>query len=170
MTLGDCLESLAINPSLGFTFYGAIMVIIAVLHLVVGKDDALISPWKYIYSTIVYLVTIPGLAAVFFNIYLFLFERQPIMETNLMTQILPIAMMIVALFFIKMTVSLVKLPGFKTIPTLMMTISVVLILMWVLDRSRLILGVFSFMPIQYVLLLFVGLFIVMRLMLRKAFN
>lgn len=170
MTLGDCFQSFSTNPSLIYGYCGAILVVIAVLHLVVGKDDARMSPWNYIYSALVYLVTIPGLLAIFFNVYLFLFERQSIMETNIMVQILPIILMIVGLFFIKMTVSLVRLPGFKTIPTLMMTISVVLLIMWVMDRSRLILGIFSYMPIQYVLLLFAGLLIGMRFMMRKAFK
>jgi hypothetical protein len=170
MTLGDCLESFANNPSLILGYSISILVIIGVLHFIVGKEDALISPWRYIYSTLVYAVTIPGLAAVFFNIYLFLFERQPIMETNLLVQILPIILMVVALVAIKQTVSLIKLPGFNTIPTLMMTITIVLILMWVLDRTRVLFGVFSFLPIQYVLLIFVGLFIGMKFLMGRAFK
>ena len=155
------------NPSLIYTLCAGILVIIGVLHLVVGKEDAQISPWNYIYSTIVYIVSIPGIAAFFFNVYLFMFERQSIMEMSISVQILPIVLMIVALYLIKLNVSLRDLPGFGRLSTLILTISIVLFVMWILDRSRLILGVFSYMPIQYVLLLFVGIFLVIRLLMAR---
>ena len=167
MTLGECLTGLSNNPTLILGFAGVILTIIGVLHFVVGKEDAQYSPWSGIYSTLVYLVTIPGMAAVFFNIYLFLFERQPIMETNLMVQIVPIILMIVALFLIKINVSLRSLPGFGKLSSLILTISVVLALMWVLDKTRLIMGAFTMVPIQYVALIFIGLFLIVKFAMRR---
>ncbi len=167
MTLGDFLSRLSDNPNLVMGYCAVILVIITVLHFIVGKEDAQHSPWCGIYSVLVYLVTVPGMAAVFFNIYLFLFERQSIMETSMTVQILPIILMIAALFLIKINVSLRSLPGFGKLSSLILTISLVLALMWVLDKTRLIIGAFTMLPIQYVVLIFVGLFIFVKLAMRR---
>jgi len=148
-------------------YAGVILTIIIVLHFVVGKEDAQYTPWNAIYSVLVYLVTIPGMAAVFFNIYLFLFERQPIMDTNVIVQILPVILMIAALLLIKINVSLISLPGFGKLSSLILTISLVVALMWILDKTRLIMGVFTMIPIQYVALIFIGLFLFVKFSMRR---
>jgi len=148
-------------------YCGVIIVVIAVLHFVVGKEDAQYSPWCGIYSVLVHLVTIPGMAAIFFSVYLFLFERQSIMDTSITVQVLPIILMIVSLFLIKTNVSLRSLPGFGRLSSLILTISLVLALMWVLDKTRLILGAFTMLPIQYVALIFIGLFLAVKFAMRR---
>ncbi len=162
MTLGESIQRLSDNPTLVIGFALAIPIIILVLNFIVCKDEGEEVPWNYIYSTLIYLVMIPGIFALFFSIYLFLFERQSIFDTNLYVQVLPIMLMVISVWLIKRNVELKYLPGFGKLSGLVMTIAVVMLLMYLLDRTRIGIIAFTYMPIQYVLLCFVGLLFLIR--------
>ena len=160
MTLRQFLDYLNENPM----FVIAYLVLIpfaAFLAGVLGKGEGHMSPWKYLYSVIVYLVCIPGIFAITFNIYNFLFERGSIMNAQLNTQILPVFSMILTLFIIKRNVSLDYIPGFGKLSGLIMMIAAVICFMWFFDRVRLF--VFSYMPIQQLLLIFIALIVLIRI-------
>ena len=82
MTLGEFFDWTAEHPSFLIVFFIAIPVI-ALLAGLFSKGEGHLSPWKYLYSTLIYLVSIPGIFAVTLSVYLFLFERRSIMDTNL---------------------------------------------------------------------------------------
>lgn len=169
MTLKEFFELLANQPYLILAFF-LIIPFTAFLAGIMGKNEGHISPWKYLYSTLVYLVCVPGIFAVTLNIYLFLFEKQPVMNTDVFTQILPILSMVGTLMIVRNNVDYDRIPGFGKLSGMMMMIFAVLLLMWGLDRTRIYIVAFTRMPFQYVLLIFVGLLIAFRVGMKRVFG
>lgn len=167
MTLQELFDLLAANPSY-VIFYFAIIPFAAFLAGLLGKEEGHLTPWNYLYSALIYLVSIPGIFAFTLNVYLFLFERQSILSTDLYTQVLPIVSMIGTLLLIRRNVDLDLVPGFEKLSGLIMMITTVLAVMWAVDRTRIL--AFTYIPIQYVLLIFFGLLIVFRYGWGKLFG
>ena len=112
-----------------------------------------------------YGATIPGIFAIVLNVYLFLFERQPIMQSNLYTQVLPVMVMVLTLWLVKRNVPFEYIPGFNKISGLITVMMAIMTVMWLLDRTHIF--AVTFLPFQYVILMLVGLLIVARLGLKK---
>ena len=160
MTLKECFDLIAANPTWTIFFF-AIIPFAALLAGILAKGEGHISPWKYFYSAMVYLVCVPGIFAITLNIYLFLFERRSILDTDLYTQILPIASMILTLLIIRRNVDLDRVPGFDRISGLIMAIAATLGIMWFVDRTRI--WMISFVRFELVALLFIILLVVIRM-------
>ncbi len=167
MTLGEFLTFLNQNP-IYIIFYVVIVPFAAVLAGFFGKDEGHLSPWKYLYSTLVYLVCIPGIFAITLNIYLFLFERKSIFSWQLNTQILPIFLMVVTLLIIRRNVDLRLIPGFQRLSGLLMMIAAVMVIMWVVDRTHIIF--FSRLPIGFLVIVFVLLLLGIRFGWSRLFS
>ncbi len=159
MTLREFFQLLADNPAMIIGYF-LFIPIAAFLAGWLGKNEGHLSPWKYLYSMLIYLVCIPGIFAVTLNIYLFLFEKQSIFDTDIYTQILPILSMIATLLLIRNNVNLDRIPGFGKLSGLVMMIGSILALMWIADKTRIL--VFSYLPFQNVILIFVVLLIAVR--------
>ena len=164
MTLGDFFEICSNNPAI-LIFFVIAVPLTALLALIFAKGEGDISPWKYLYSALVYLACVPGIFVLTLNIYLFLFERQSVMDTNLYTQVLPLVSMVLTLYLIRKNVSLDAVPGFDKLGGLLLIIIAVLGLMWILDRTRII--AFTFIPLIYVVLILVAIFVVVRIGLHR---
>lgn len=166
MTLQDFFDICSDRPEfIGFFFVA--LPLTAFLASIFGKGEGHLSPWKYLYSFLVYAATIPGIFAILLNVYFFLFERQPIMQTNVYTQILPILIMVFTLWLIKRNVAFDDIPGFDRISGMMMVTLVILAIMWVLDRTHIF--AVTFMPFQQVLLILIGLLLVARWGMKRMF-
>ena len=135
MTLGDFFRISSENPSILIFFLIAVP-LTALLAWIFGRGEGHLSPWKYLYSFLVYLTCIPGIFAITLSVYLFLFERRSIMDTNLYTQILPVLSMLATVFLIRRNVSLDQVPGFGKLSGLLLIITGVIVLLWILDRMR----------------------------------
>lgn len=159
MTLKEFFNMLAGQPLLLLAFF-VMIPITAVIAGVMGKGEGHLSPWKYLYATLIYLICVPGIFSITLNIYLFLFEKQSVFNADLFTQILPVFSMLATLMIIRNNVSLEAIPGFEKLSGLFMAIFATLILMWVFDRTRIF--AVTFIPFQYVILLFIALFLVIR--------
>lgn len=164
MTLREFFEYLTETPAI-LIFYFLICPITALLAWWLGKGEGGISPWKYLYGVLVYLICIPGIFSITLNIYLFLFERKSIWEVDIFTQILPIISMLLTLIFIRKNVSFDLIPGFDKLSALMLIIGLILILMWFIDRTHII--SITFIPFQYVLIIFVLIVLLINLGLKK---
>ena len=151
MTLREFFELLANNPEILIFFFIACP-LTALLSWWLGRGEGHLSPWKYLYSILVYLICIPGIFAVTLNIYLFLFERQSVFDADIWTQVFPIFSMILTLILIRKNVSFDKIPGFGKIHGLMLMIGAILMLMWIIDRTHII--AISIVPFQTVILVF----------------
>lgn len=166
MTLQEFFDVCSERPEFIIFFFIALP-LTAFLASVFGKGEGHLSPWKYMYSFIVYAATIPGIFALLLNVYLFLFERQPIMQTNIYTQIMPIIIMGLTLWLVKRNVAFDDIPGFDRLSGLMLVTLIILGLMWVLDRTHIF--AVTFMPFQQVLLILILLLILARWGLKRVF-
>jgi len=156
MTVRDLFEFVGNNPSYVLFYFIGLPILAGIIGLL-GDEKCSYSPWKEVFMIIIYAVMIPGIFALFFNLYLFLFERGSILNFNIFTQILPIVSMVVTLFVIRRYVRFEQIPGFDKISGLIMIISSIIILLWFADRMRII--TFTYMPFHYFILLFIGLLI-----------
>jgi len=162
MTLQELFDLLANNPSIILTYFFFIP-LTAVIAGILGKGEGHLSPWTYLYSTLIYLVCVPAIFAITLSIYLFLFERISIFETDVYSQIVPVLSMIFTLAIIKKNVVLGEVAGFGRLSGLLMIILVTLGFMWILDRTRIFVVAFTQMPFYFVLAIFAGLFLVLRI-------
>lgn len=167
MTLQEFFELLAQNPQFILAFFGLIP-FTALVAGILGKGEGHLAPWSYLYSTLIYLVAIPGIFAITLNVYLFIFERRSIMQTDIYTQILPILSMVITLLLIKRNVDLDLIPGFGKLSGLIMMILSVFVILWIIEKTHIF--AITFIPFQYFLLFFVGLLVIVRLGWNKLFK
>lgn len=164
MTLQELFQRIGQNPDFLF-FYFIMIPLTALLISIFGKNEGHLSPWKYVYSALIYLVSIPGIFAVALNIYFFLFQKGDVMQTDVYMQILPILVLVVTIWLIRRNVDLKLIPGFDTLSGLWMMLFATMTLMFFLDRTRIM--VFTYLPFQYLLGIFAGLFILIYLGWRR---
>jgi hypothetical protein len=164
MTLAEFFDWIGERPGLILSYF-ILIPVIALLAGLFNKGEGHLSPWKYLFSMLIYLVAIPGIFAVTLSVYMFLFERRSIMDTNMYTQVLPIFSMIVTILVIKREVDLDLVPGFDKISGLLLIIASVMTLMWIIDRTHI--YSITFMPFYVVVLILIAGFVVIRLGLRR---
>ncbi len=167
MTLQQLFDLLSADPSF-VLFYFIALPLTAFLAGVFGKGEGHLTPWKQLYCFLIFAAAIPGIFAVILNVYMFLFERQPIMQTNIYTQVLPVLIMIITFWLVRRNVPFELVPGFDKISGLLMIVLAVLVVMWFLDRLHII--AFTYMPFHYVILLLVGAFVLVRFGVKKVFT
>jgi hypothetical protein len=159
MTLGEFFEMCGRNHGLLLAYF-ILIPLVALLALLFAKNQEHLSPWKYLYAVLIYLVCLPGIFAVTLSVYFFLFERRSILETDIYTQVLPILAMIFTIILIKKSVSLDAVPGFGKLSGLLLVIGVLMIIMWIIDKTRI--YSITFMPFWVVVLILVAGFLLIR--------
>lgn len=164
MTLQEAFNYAGDNPSY-ILFYFAIIPFAALLAGIMEREEGHLPPWNYLYSSLIFMVAIPGILAIGLGVYKWLFERSSIMQTSMILQVLPIVSMLVTFFIIKRNVRIDSLPGFHRLGGLVMMISAAMAIMWFIDKVRII--VFSYMPIQYLLIFLLVLLVVIRMGWRR---
>lgn len=167
MTLEEFFTVLSDNPKY-IVAYFILIPITALIGTIIGKGEEQETVWRYFYSILIYLVAIPGIFAITLSVYLFFFERRSVFQTDIFTQILPVISMVATLLLIRRTIKLDSIPGFGKISGLVMMVTVALITMWFLEKTRI--YVFSYMPVQYVFFILIGLLVVFRLGWSKMLN
>ena len=167
MTLKEFFDLLAEHPGWLLAYF-ALIPFTALLSGWIGKGEGHLTPWKFLYSALIFLVCIPGIFAVTLDIYLFLFERRSIMETDVYTQVLPVASMILSVFIIRRNVDLDVIPGFDKLSGLVFVIATTLAILWFIDRTHII--VFSYLRIEYAFLIFIGLLLLLLIGWRKMMS
>ncbi len=135
MTLEELFQQIAENPAY-IIFYFSIIPFAAFLAGLLGKGEGHMSPWKYLYSALIFLVSVPGIFSVTLSVYFFLFEKRPIMQTDVFTQIIPVLSMVITLLAIRKNVNLDYIPGFDKMSGLITMITASLAIMWFIDRTR----------------------------------
>ncbi len=152
MTLGDFFSAIGSNPIIPIFFFVALP-LTAFLASVFGKGEGHLTPWKETYCFIVYAACIPGILAIIFNIYKFLFERGSVLQANLYTQVLPIVVMVLTLWLVRRNVRFEDIPGFGKLGGLVMVLVALISFMWILDRMRIF--AITFIPFHYFAIAFV---------------
>ena len=165
MTLRELLDYLNANPVMVVGYF-LLILITALLAGIIGRGEGHLSPWKYLYSAIVYLVCVPGIFATTLAVYLFLFEQGgSIFNLNLLTQVLPIGAMLATLAVVRRNVAFGYIPGFGKLTDLIMTIVTVFVLMYFLNRLHLVAWVY--VPVQWLILIVAGLLLIVRFGLKR---
>ncbi|MCR9101524.1 MAG: hypothetical protein NXI25_16305 [bacterium] len=167
MTLREFFDVLTNDPTY-VLIYLAIIPVMAFVAGLTGQDKGHEAPWKYLYSTLIYFICVPGIFSITVSVYQFLFERRSIWDADVFVQVLPIVSMVVTLLIIRRNVNLDYIPGFDKLGGLVMIIASTLIIMWFIDRMRII--VFSYLRFEYVIFFFVGLLLVIRFGWKRAFG
>ena len=160
MSLQDLFKLIGENPSYVLMYFSLIP-IAALVAGVMGKGEGALTPWREFYSILIYLVCIPGIFSVSLAVYYFLFERKPILETDVLTQILPTCSMIATLLLIKRNVSFEDIPGFGKISGLMSMTAATFVFMWFIDKTHII--AITYIPFWQVVIIFIILYLLIRL-------
>ena len=164
MTLGDLFQYATDHPA-HVIFYFSLIPFAALLAGWMERDEGHLPPWNYLYSTLIYLVSIPAILSVAYTAYRWFFDRETILNINLLLQVLPVVSMAVTYFLIKRHVRIATLPGFGRLSGMVMMIVATMLIMYGLDRFRII-GI-TFIPFQYLLLIFLVLLFAIRLGMRR---
>lgn len=164
MTLGEFFEWTSGHPVLLLVYF-LLAPGIALLAGAFGKGEGHLSPWRYLYSFLIYMVALPGIFAITLSIYFFLFERRSILDTNIFTQILPVFSMAVTILIIRRQVRLDQVPGFDKLSGLIWIIASLMSLMWIIDKTHI--YSISFMPFYMVILILLLGFFVIRMGIKK---
>ncbi len=80
------------------------------------------TPWKYVYSVLVYLACVPGTFAAVLTCYTLFFTHENLLDVNPLVYFLPIVSMVVTLVFIRKNVAFDLVPGFERLSGLMIMI------------------------------------------------
>ena len=136
MTLRELLEIAGARPLILLAFFGAPPLAAILLRLVAAGDRVIRSRWRYVYSAVVYMTTIPGLFAAVFVAYSLFFVRENLLDVNLLVYVLPILSMILTLGIIAASVDMDRLPGFDRLTGLMVMVAVSFLIAFLLERTR----------------------------------
>ena len=167
MTLQELFLTVGENQNYAIVFFVSIPIIAFFIGLIGGTKDHL-APYKYIYSILIYLVSIPGIFAVALSIYKFLFQRGDIMQTDLLLQVLPIVSLIITVSIMRNNIKLGFIPGFDKISGLWLMLFATMFFMWLLEKIHIV--VFSYLPFQYLLGIFGVLFLIIYLGWKRFFG
>ena len=99
---------------------------------------------------------------------MFFFERGSILNANIYTQILPVLCMVVTLWLIRRNVDFQHIPGFDKIGGLVFFLTVLIILLWILEKTHIV--VFTYMPFYQFALLFLGMILLLRWGIKRIFG
>lgn len=164
MTLGDFGSVLTENPLLVAAYF-TILPVTAIFAWLLGNNRGHLSPWKYFYTVLIYLSCLPGILAFAFVVYLIVVERHSILGLNVYLTVVPVMSMFLTLLIIRKNVDFDLIPGFDRITGFMVMIFVLISILWFLSRIRLV--IFSYMPLQYFALIFLGLLLLLVFSWRK---
>ena len=165
MTVGEFLNAFDQQIELPIFYFSAVP-LSAFLALLLHQGRAKQAPWKYFFTGLVYMTIIPGVFAALTNIYLLIFDSGDILGFNLYTQILPLVSMVISLWLIRKSISFDDIPGFDKIIGLIWIVAIAFVLLYVLDRTHII--IMARVPFQYGLLMILAL-ILFGLWVRKRY-
>ena len=159
MKLADLFVYAQDHP-LNVLFYFCLIPFAALLAGWMEREEGHLPPWNYLYSTLIYLVAVPAILAVAYTVYMWLWERQPLGNTDLLLQVLPIVSLLVTFFIVKRQVKIPSLPGFDRLGGLVMMITGAFAIMYFIDRLQIV--AFMRLSVSTVLIVFAVLLIVIR--------
>ena len=101
-----------------------------------GRGNGAASPWKYMYSVLVYWVCLPGVLAAVVSGYTLFFVRENLLDKNLVLYFLPVVSMVVTLVLIGKNVSFDDVPGFDRLSGLITVVAVTFIAVLAVEKTR----------------------------------
>ncbi len=123
MSINDLIEVAARHPLALLLSLGPLPVLAWVLGGMAGSEGER-SPWKYLYSVLVYAACVPGIFAGVLTAYNLFFIRSNLLQVNVLVHGLPIVVMILTLVIIGKNVDTSRIPGFDRLSGLMLVIGI----------------------------------------------
>ncbi len=168
MTIQEIIQKLG-NYNLYILTY---LILIPVLSLaygkICGKERGIMTPHKYIYAVLIYLIAIPGIFGCVLTAYSLFILRANLLQVNLLIYILPVLSMIVTFVFISKSVDLNEVPGFDRLYGLLIVLGITFIVTLGIMKTR----IWLFFGGSFTTLIFIGivLFILLKWGTRKLFQ
>ena len=125
-----------------------------------GREQGRLSPWKYLYSVLVYFVCVPGIFSAVITAYTLFFSGENLLDANLLVYFLPIVSMVATLIFIRKNVSFDDVPGFDRLSGLMTLVACSFIIALAIQKTRIFL--FFGGSIEKLFLLAAGIFALLK--------
>ena len=125
-----------------------------------GRETGGKTPWKYLYSALVYLACVPGLFASVLTAYTLFFTHENLLDVSLLVYIVPIASMVATLVLIRKSVSFDLVPGFDRLSGLMITIGCSFVIALAIQKTNI--WLFFGGSIERLFVLAGGIFALMR--------
>jgi hypothetical protein len=167
MTLQDLFDLISRDPSY-VIFYFVAMPLIALLVGFMSEGEGHLSPWRNVYSALIYMVCVPGVFSLTLLVYNFFFERQSFLQLNIFVYFLPLLSMLLTLLLIKRKVSFDNIPGFDKITGLLMVIMATFVAMLLIQKTHI--WVVFVGSIGHLAIAFVVLFLIIRFGMKRLFN
>ncbi|OWY22928.1 hypothetical protein C7N43_23050 [Sphingobacteriales bacterium UPWRP_1] len=169
MTLQEFFDILAANPAPVLIYFILLPVAAAIAGSLTTREEARQNPWKYFYSALVYMSSVPGIMALVLCVYTLFFERQrSLLEVNALVYFLPIIVMIATLLLINRKADMRHIPGFRRLSGLLMMLAVTFIAILIIQQTRI--WVVFHGSVVYLFGLFIVLFVAFYLGWNKLFS
>jgi hypothetical protein len=137
MTPRDLIDWTATQPLWISGFLAALPLLALLLGLLHVRGAGNDAPWKYFYSTLVYLACVPGMLGAVLVLYLLLFARESLLDVSLLATFGPLASMGLTLALAGRNVEFRPLPGFGRLSGLMTMLGMTFAVLFLLSRTRL---------------------------------
>ena len=160
MTLQDLIQLIGENPRMIIGYYLIVIAISIISALFVNRENFK-SPITYLFSTLIYAVSIPGIISVILIVYSAFIRKINFLEVNLLSYLLPIISMILVFTILNKSVTLKRIPGFRNIMGLFLMIGGTFFISYLIQKMFI--GVIFIGGIQTLLLVFIVVFVLIKI-------
>ncbi|GAB1858663.1 hypothetical protein MHTCC0001_35030 [Flavobacteriaceae bacterium MHTCC 0001] len=164
MTIQNIIDWFGENPNIILAYFSALL-IICLMGLLFSNSLVFKPPINYIYTVLIYAVSVPGLLALILVLYSLFINKANLLEVNMLAYFLPIGATIVNIIIIKKTVRLDRIPGFDKLSGMFLLIVVTFVVTYILQR--LFFGVIFIGSFIHLVVLFVILLVALRYAWKK---
>lgn len=142
MTARDLADLAGQRPLLLAAAFAALPAAAWLSGRVHGPGGGALSPWRYVYSALVYLVCVPGIGAAVITGYTLFFTHENLLDKDLLVYVVPIVSMALTLGLVRKNVSFDDVPGFDRLSGLMAVIATTFVILLAIRKTRI--GIFFF--------------------------
>jgi hypothetical protein len=136
MTLRDLLDWFGQYPLALAGIFLIPPLLVGIAGFAHGRGNGGESPWRYLYAVLIYLVSVPGMAAAVLTAYALIFASENLLDMNVWVSIVPIASMIVTLGLTSRNVDFDEVPGFDRLLGLMVALAITFIVVLGISKTR----------------------------------
>ena len=136
MTTREFIQAADSHPLLLITAFVLPPLLAVACGWIHGKNRGAVTPWKYVYSVLVYATCVPGLFAAVLTAYALFFTKENLLDASLLVYFLPVVSMIVTLVRVRANVSFDAVPGFDRLSGLMTMIGLSFGIALFIDKTR----------------------------------
>jgi len=159
MTIQEIIDLINANPKPIIAYYLIVFAITIIASIFVSRENYK-RPFTYLFSALVYAVSIPGLISIVLVIYGFFFQKINFLQVNLIAYFLPVISLIIVFTILNKAVKLKSIPGFDRISGLFIMIFLAMSVAYVIQKMFF--GIIFFGKLQTLLIIFVVVLIAIK--------